>query len=218
MRLKVILAALLLAAIAAAPASAVVLGLDWGTGQSPVSISYNGTTHNVYAGSLKGYLGGHLGNPLPPHDGTYFGDTFCVDLSHTITIPTEYEVDLLPTSQLVHGGRLAWLYKNYIGSAKTDGETAAALQLALWDVVVDGGDGFNTGNFRLLSGATSKTHSLMVNMVADSENKTDNATYFRTRGPYGQSMISVPVPEPGTFGLLGLGIGLVGLGFIRKRS
>jgi hypothetical protein len=196
----------------------VVLGLDWGIGQSPVTFLYHGSSHTVYAGSLKGYLGGQIGNPLPPNDGTYFGDLFCVDLDHSITVPTEYEVENLTTASLVNGGRLAWLYQNHIAEAKDDRETAAALQIALWDVLTDGGDGLAVGNFRYISGLSLKSNSQSTTMIAESAGKTDEATYLRAVGPYGQSMITRPVPEPGILSLLGLGIGLIGLGFLRKRS
>jgi hypothetical protein len=218
-RLKSILAALILAAMVVGPASAVVLGLDWGTGQRPVTISYFGSSHSVYAGSLKGYLGGQLGDPLPPNDGTYFGDLFCVDLDHTITIPTEYEVQVLTTAALANGGRLAWLYQNNIAEAKNGNiDTAAALQIALWDVVTDGGDGLDTGNFQYVSGLAARSTNSSATMIAESAGKVGEATFLRAVGPTGQSMITIPVPEPGTFGLLGLGFSLISFGFLRKRS
>jgi hypothetical protein len=218
-RLKSILAALILAAVLAVPASALVLGLDWGTGQSPVTINYFGSSLSVYAGSLKGYVGGQLGNPLPPNDGTYFGEVFCVDLNHFITIPTEYEVESLTTADLANGGRLAWMYQNNIAQAKNgDSDIAAALQIAMWDVVTDGGDGLDTGNFQYVSGLASRSTVSSATMIEESAGKAAEATYFRTIGPDGQSMITIPVPEPGTFGLLGLGFSLISFGFLRKRS
>lgn len=216
MRLKSIFAVLILATVLTAPASALVLGLTWGVGQSPVTFNYFGADHTVYAGSLKGYFGGQLGNPLPPNDGTYFGDLFCVDLAHSITIPTEYEVESLPISALANGERLAWLYRNYADVAKNDSGIASALQLALWDIATDGGDGLDGGNFRYMSGASSKTQSSI--MITESLGKSAEAIYLRAIGPYGQSVITRPIPEPGTFGLVGLGLTLVGLGFFRKRS
>jgi hypothetical protein len=216
---KSILAALILTTILAAPASALVLGLNWGTGQLPVTIDYFGSARTVYAGSLKGYLGGQLGNPLPPDDGTYFDELFCIDLVHSITLPTEYEVESLTTASLANGGRLAWMYQNNVASAKNgDSEAAAALQLALWDVLTDGGDGLDVGDFRYVSGLNSKSSSAASSMIMESAGKFGEGTYLRAIGPYGQSMITRAAPEPGTFGLLGLGFSLVGFGFFRKRS
>jgi hypothetical protein len=213
-----IIAALLLMALLASPASAVVLGLNWGTGLSPVTIQYHGSNHNVYVGSLKSYLGGQLGNPLPPNDGVYAGDVFCVDLDHFISIPTEYDVQIESASSLTSGGRLAWIYQQHWAEAKNDAGLAASMQLALWDVVTDGGDGLSSGNFRYISGLNAKTNSDAATMITQSQGQLSTATIFRATGPYGQTMIGVPVPEPGTFGLLGLGIGLVGFAFFRKRS
>lgn len=213
-----ILVFLALVVTLSSPASAVVLGLNWGSGLSPVTISYQGTNHAVYAGSLKSYLGGQLGNPLPPVDGTYAGDVFCVDLDHFISIPTEYEVNVEDASVLSDGGRAAWLFQQHWAEAQVDAALAASLQLALWDVVTDAGDGLDAGQFRYISGLSAKANGDAESMIVDSFGHTSTATVYRAVGPYGQTMIGVPVPEPGTFGLLGLGIGLVGLARFRRRT
>jgi hypothetical protein len=218
MRLRIVVMILALTTLFAAPASAMILGLNWGTGLQPMSIKYDGATHNVYAGSLKGYFGGQLGNnKLPPQDGTYFADLFCVDLDHWITIPTEYDVQPLTTASLTHGGQAAWLYQNYISTAKNSGGTSAALQLALWDVVTDGGDGLDQGKFQYISPAGDKSRGQATDMLMASAGRTATVSYFKATGTYGQSMIG-PVPEPGSLGLLGVGLGILTFGLLRRRS
>jgi hypothetical protein len=216
---RIAIASLLLGAalVVAQPASAMVLGLNWGLGESPAHITYNGHSMNVWAGKMAAYVGGSLGNPLPPNDGHFFGYVYCVDLDHMITLPTEYQVTESTTASINNGGRVAWLYKNYSPAASSQG-VAAALQLAIWEVLVDNGDGLNTGNFRYNGGLSSFAGNQAQTMLAASLNKSESsARVLRATGSYGQTMIAPPVPEPTSLVLLGLGLGFSVAGLVTRR-
>ncbi len=216
MQLSKIIGLGFLLALLVGPASAIVLGLDYGLGASPAHITYQGHDYSVWAGKLAAYLGGTLGNPLPPYDGTFSGYSFCVDLDHFIGLPTEYEVEVLSTSQLPHGSRAAWLYNSFAPSANTTLE-AAGLQLAIWDVVYDNGDGLSTGIFRYTGGLAAEAATDANTFLASSAGKSSSADYLKPTGVYGQGMLH-SVPEPGTLGLLGLGLfSFAGLKLRRRR-
>lgn len=216
---RIAIASLLLGAfvVLAQPAAAMVLGLNWGVGESPAHISYNGHNLNVWAGKMAGYVGGTMGNPLPPNDGHFFGYVYCVDLDHMITLPTEYQVTESTTATINNGARVAWLFKNYSPVASSSG-MAAALQLAIWEVLVDNGDGLNSGNFRYSGGLSSFAGNQAQNMLAASLNKSESsARVLRATGAYGQTMIAPPVPEPTPVVLLGLGLGFSIAGLVLRR-
>jgi hypothetical protein len=216
---RIVIASLLLGALVvlAQPAAAMVLGLNWGVGESPAHITYNGHSMNVWAGKLAAYSGGTLGNPLPPNDGHFFGYVYCVDLDHMISLPTEYHVTESNTSTINNGARIAWLYKNYSPVATSSG-VAAALQLAIWEVLVDNGDGLNSGNFRYSGGLSSFAGSQAQTMLAASLDKSESsARVLRATGPYGQTMIAPPVPEPTSLVLLALGVGFSVAGLVTRR-
>jgi hypothetical protein len=216
MRLNNFFHAALLVGLLTAPASGMVLGLDYGIGASPANITFHGHHYSVWAGKMEAYLGGTLGNPLPPNDGNFAGYTFCVDLEHFIGLPTEYEVELLPTSALSHGDRAAWLYNSFAPAAATN-LSAASLQLAIWDVVYDNGDGLSTGSFRYTGGLDALASSQASSFIAASAGKSSAAGYLKPTGSYGQAMLHT-VPEPGTLGLLGLSlVSLAGLKMRRRR-
>src|ERR1022692_935202 len=114
------------------------VGMGQAGGES-LWIDINGTPQNLYwAGGFDIVL-----------DGTYDRVVFCVDLLTNIYVPGTYTTTLdYSNSPYITPGnssdkislrRVAWLLEKEWPSTPTEG---AALQLAIWDIVTDGGNGF----------------------------------------------------------------------------
>lgn len=211
-------AALLLAS--SLNASTITLtGVDTARGAN-MSFNNNGTVEAGFAGVV-----------LATFDGVDVSPLFCVDLFTNIDLATYSSAPLAPRLAR-HEDRVAWLYLNQVNTV-TSPDTGLAFQIAIWDIVHDGGDGFATGLIQ--SGATSligltQTQIDLANLyLAASAGRsvtTGISIYenFSLTGVPAQSLIGVlapggNAPEPSTLAMAALGvIGLVAGGCRRPRQ
>ncbi len=96
-------------------------------------------------------------------------DAFCVDRFGYISIG-DYTVNLSAPSVINNGERAAWMLHDVLpqinGAATAEqAGIAAALQLAIWDVVHDNGDGFAAGRVQMSSSATNVTDPIILSLA-----------------------------------------------------
>lgn len=161
-----------------------------------VKLKYGSADLNAWAGEQRVSIDG----------GTQF-DAYCVDLDNHNTVPSTYTVTPTPTTALSNGGKAAWLY-NFYGAGINSNTKGAALQIAIWDVVYDGGNGFATGSIKdngtssgILTQANTYLASIGSNTGVASWLKAThvNRKYQSLIGP-DEYNPTPPVPEPFTLG------------------
>lgn len=142
----------------------------------------------VYAGQLK-----------IDYNGTSYV-TYCVEVLQDIK---SYEGSDDAITGLNNGEIVSWLYESYAPSVATDDE-AAALQVAIWEVVNELNNPFNvqSGDFYLTNTRT-EVITMANQILADIELPTDfDPTKSLVTNASYQDVI---IPEPATMLTLGLG-------------
>lgn len=158
-----------------------------------VEITYGGNTMTVGAGLALVSLDG----------GARFGG-MCVDLNHWNSQGNSYQVDVKPIAERGAGAtQAAHLFGKYATTIDSK-DKGAALQLAIWDILYDGGDGLDAGTFR--SAASSSVKSLTTDYIAESAGKSGSGYYFKalTHGSNNNKNQDYmgTVPEPASMAVL----------------
>lgn len=139
-----------------------------------------------------------------------------------------YQATFDTPDHLPAGPRAAWIYEQYGGTAGA----GLAVQLALWDVVNDGGNGLSAGLVQLSPFAPASLRAMGDEIITASVGQSSvNAViaYLRSEsGVAAQTLILAPfqavqldglapeeIPEPGTWLLTGAGLAL---GFVKSRN
>ena len=228
-------AATVLCGIAAAD-TIVATGVDTSAGEYNVWINENGT-------DVDAFFAGVILIQLTDSAGVFNRDTLCVQLFTDICLNQTYGTSVV-TPDEVGGGmldRVSWLVDNALPGilaapdAPTSPAQGAGLQLAIWDLVEDGGDGFSLGSVQQGS-AANPTDSAVLNWAVTYENlalipgNTSNDAFVYVNVDLGSGAPAQmlegpkftddggpqPQPEPST--LLLAGTALTALGLVGRRK
>lgn len=155
-------AATMLCRVAAAD-SIVVTGVNGNLGEYGVWIEEYGQDSNTY-------FAGVIDIQLSDSEGVFNRDTMCVQLFTDIYIGQTYGTSVVTPNEEGGGSldQVSWLLDNALLPAQNGGTTpslipsadwattsaqGAGLQLAIWDLVENGGDGFSAGSVQAATGS-----------------------------------------------------------------
>lgn len=157
-------------------------------------------------------------------------DAVCADF-FTLISNGDYNVNLLGPNAVSNGGRVAWMLRNILPSINsqanglTKRQQGAGFQLAAWDIIHDGGDGFSAGRIRQAAGPNATDAMVLIWANAyrggsAGQNLVDAYTvlYQNVDGPgASQQLLTADTPEPSTYAMMFTGVGLLGVGIFRRR-
>ena len=189
-----------------------ITGVDTTRGQI-FDIALNGVQSPEFVGVIQGVSGSSLLNTL-----------FCIDVFTPITIDT-YTATLFAPRTARHEDRVAWLLNAELANI-TNPDFGSALQLAIWDIIHDNGDGLSSGAVQSFVNASDPKQTpagviaLANTFLSESVGKSSlNATIYTlnqvSSGVAAQTLIGVPgvvppvppppasTPEPATWLLSG---------------
>ena len=235
------LAALLaFAGIASADSLITVPGVDWSRGES-IWINEN-------SAPVDAYFAGVIYIDLTQNGQDYQRDTLCVDLFTDIYLWQTYGNQVLDPSAVPGRGleRVAWLIdnamlppQNPLASTVMDPSEwvttpaqGAGIQLAIWDITTDGGDGLSAGSVQASSDPNNPTPADVINWAnyyeSASVGQASDAAFVylnwntsnlspaqMLEGPMFLDNGPAPAPEPVPYLLVGTS--LLGLGLMTRR-
>jgi|GEM_PF-595101 hypothetical protein len=248
-----LLPALVLSCGVATASSIMVSGVDETRGAKYIVISENNK-------DVQLYFAGVISIEVTEGGKTFTRDSLCVDLFTDIVVGQHYDTNLLQPS-MVPGKNLtraSWLVDNYLLPVQTWNQNAIAdsvhpywvnsiaqgegIQLAIWDIVHNDGDGFSAGSvqaaritdttYNSLLGVTDPAALFWANFYENASAGMSNNQAFvynnvvtGTNPPTPAQMLigpqffdggPQPVPEPQT--LMPMGIALIALSLGLRRG
>jgi hypothetical protein len=214
--------------------------VDWNRGKS-IWINEDGTSQDAY-------FAGVILITLSQEGNQYYRDTLCVDLFTDISVGVTYGSQILHPYQVPGRNldRVSWLVDNALMPAQgpiytsalsssdwvTSAAQGAGIQLAIWDITTDGGDGLSAGRVQASTNTGQETDATVLYWAQRYEllstgQQSDLAFVYRNwdlgtgapaqmlEGPLFRDSGPVPNPEPVTYAIVGAA--LVALGLLGRR-
>jgi hypothetical protein len=216
---------ILLALLAASSACATTIKLNQLDGNLGENIAFSdyGTVTTNWAGGVDATVAG------------YARVLYCVQLKVSINVPGTYDsvLDYADTASLQ---RVSWLMQYHAPgqvSSGVAGESVpadgAGFQLALWDILQDGADGFGVGNVQTVAAtpanvvaAANYYESISAGMSSTTaiiyDNTLNGVEQQKLIGFWATDSGPSPAPEPLAILLMSSGLVLVGLRRLRRRG
>lgn len=197
-------------------------GLDWSRAMS-IEIEKDGSIRQASAGVGQLIVDG----------GVSLLDAFCVNLFQGISLNQTYEAVTVTAAgfDAADGAEAAWLMRTFLpavnaASGLARQQAGAALQLAIWDMIHDGGDGFTAGRVRATTNTNAAVLALADAWRLDGLGESAQANVYTaawgTQVFQQQIFINTTttpdggdVPEPGTMAMAVAGV--AGMWLARRR-
>lgn len=227
------------ALFAAQPAAADIIEINnfW-AGAGTATISFSGT--NWHDGSTVtglndyGGSGGFLTYDLTTDPNKQNGfQSFCVDIFHSFGFAVDSQDTLMPATIISSEAAqdLAQLYSNHhadVDSTSSSATNESAFQLAVWEIVNEGSGSYSLGNGNFTATGTGSWLAQdwlneLTNGVGSTTDYVANIwtvqSMLTTGHGYAQDVVVfAPVPEPQTYAMMLVGLGLLGFSARRKQN
>ena len=207
--LRNLIAILFLSVVPSSASLITVTSVDWTRGGN-TTFQADGVEETGFAGLINATF---EGTPMA---------FLCVDLFTNIGYGDYSSTPILPRA-LRNEDRAAWLYLYALPNVTTVVQ-GQALQLAIWDIIHDGGNGFSLGRVQQSAGSSAAVIQAASDYLVVSLGKSSFAAsiYLNSvpsSGAPAQAFLGAfqPVPEGGSMGLMALGgLALVAVGSYRR--
>jgi hypothetical protein len=229
-------------------ADTTTIRVDPGLSRHDISSYYNNQQASVWAGSFNATIV-DAGDPRPEgYPDTWMA--FCMDLRSPLVTRTAYEYEAKTFAEgnppdggphnpawLMDGGhKAAYLYNTFL-SQVTSGNSAAAMAIAIWEVLYDTGENVSANGLNAQSGYKVLGDTAVVNLAQGWLNAAAQDQFGFADGIWDYSMTwwaeadprdpqsllgpmgpgYTPTPEPAEYVLLGLSLAGIAFGYQRVR-